>query len=962
VTIEDVRRQLAADVKRAADEILGGRALHALVTAAPGVGKTRAVIGLIDEAMLANRRTCILVPTHDLAGEVTAELKTHARTLPLTSTFTHEQLAARVRHHEGRKRLCINEGHGARAARFEKLGISPRETACKDCPDRGHCPWLAQFEDTEPGVVVTVHAAMRQKNFGAADNFNLYIVDEDALSTFIGDDVDKRDEDGKLLPPSTIDSLGLGKHIVRFKPRRDTPGRPERRSVTSELRRSRALLQDVLRRALPVAQTDRTQHAVPRSYADAYFAIEDWLEYEASGKLAEAEDLRIVRALQLETIAQADIISRLKAERIETSITRDLESALQTSRRAEAILRAIQASAHREDIFGLRVFRRTIKDDSGSRRHQECFNVETRRNVPDAILATGALWLDGTADADVWRSMLSPAGTPLATEIITTPKLPVSNLTVTQYVDKAHARSMYATPANVIEDAADKAMALEREAAAQEGSVALARRIPWMASYAVAAETQAASKRREAGAVRARAAMRKLRADSNLSRLWRFTLSQALPLLRSGSPRTAETPPDVLLVAQQDVISALRALGLPENVGCAHFGALRGLNGFKSARVAIIAGRPAPGNDALELLTEALYMHNPAVTRITRAATWGRGPVVLETVSGPVEIDSELHPDVHCRAYAHSITQAEVQQAVARVRAYDRTAATPCDVHVFGQHPTGLVADAIATWNDAEQPWSQIATANGMLFERPETNQSVYVGLVPCAPSGTDAMDMREAWIGGLAACAGTLVVSPIYKYSEKFDHPNRDNHQSCDRPEVLPGTGLALAVFTIAATRDGTKPQKQHALLSPSLDRAFLERLLGGPLARFEWLPVTAAMGLLETAFTKRARKAIEAADKHTANTGAPSPALEVNAQLYRDALAGQRDWRQVARDVLGWPLLAAVHGDADGQSDRDAARNVIERQSDRYADNQSQDDGACHARHVGGATMEATPAGLPP
>lgn len=71
--------------------------------------------------MLANRRAIYLAPTHALAAEMVKELKAHARTLPLTSVFTHDRLEARVRHHQGRARLRINDEHGARAKRMEAI-------------------------------------------------------------------------------------------------------------------------------------------------------------------------------------------------------------------------------------------------------------------------------------------------------------------------------------------------------------------------------------------------------------------------------------------------------------------------------------------------------------------------------------------------------------------------------------------------------------------------------------------------------------------------------------------------------------------------------------------------------------------------------------------------------------------------------------------------------------------------
>jgi hypothetical protein len=879
ITIAGARAQLIADVAAAADEIIDrNRVEHVLVTAPPGFGKTRALRAVVTEARLANRRIVVLVPNHDLAAQVVADLKEHARTLPLTSTFTHDDLVRRVRHHRGRKQpgMCTDKVHGARAARMESIGVSPRGTACADCPAAASCLWLQQFSDDEPGVIVTVHASMMREDYAALSNVDLFVIDEDAGSVFIGNRVTNADK-----PP--IDALSPGKHFIR---------RAGMYAITAEWRASRELLQQVLRAALPNDVRDRTTHVVATATASP-------LLQGASPTIGVAGSpptgTRLERALDLESAVQQDALARLKGERVETHETRRLMGVLSASRDAEAIYRGIKASAARQRVFALRVFRRGIKDAAGSRRHQDCFWVETRRPVPPAILAKGALWLNGTAEPAVWQATLANGGQHPATRIIGAPAAPaVSDLTVHQYIDRMHAKASYlgATPAadDVVEESIEH---LEQEASAAE-QVRLPAWMMW--SYPGPAPAVAAAvKRYAAQQLRHQRATRKLRADAGLARLRRFILMQALPLHRGAAPKPSA---DVLVVAQKAVVEQLRALGLPPNVDCAHFGALRGLNRFRDVKRAIVVGRPALSNDALEMLTEALHMHDANVREVARSPVWATGKGVLETRSGPVEITTEQHPDAYCAALARTITQAEVVQAVARIRPYDRGPRNPCEIHVFGQHPTGLTVDTVACWSDADVPWWRVAMANGALFERPETNQAVYSDLVAAAGRGGDESERhRGAWIEALAGLAPRASTTPQlaggspYNNGEgKFGDPKSGIPASCAAPEILSGSGLALAQFTLARTSDGTKPQKQHVLLSSELGPAYLQRVLGGRLADFRWLPATAAMGLLYRAFEKRANKAIAAGGW--------------DAPLFQEALAGTRDWRQVAREVLGWAV----------------------------------------------------------
>ena len=562
-------------------------------------------------------------------------------------------------------------------------------------------------------------------------------------------------------------------------------------------------------------------------------------------------------------------------------------------------------------MFGLRVFR--IKRRDGTKGTVDRFWLETRRRVPSAILDRGAIWLDGTAHVDVWRAILGPD---VKTEIIGASATPVTGVTVTHYVDKSHAKAMHGITTKV-DTVADTIYDLEEEAADLESRAPAGMMIPawWPVGAADKIRQQAALKRLSVQYARASQAARKLRSDSNLHRLWRFVSHQAFTHWRAAAAVAAAA--ELLLVAQKDVIAALKHLGLPSNVKTAHFGALRGLNGFKSVASAIIVGRTALSTEMLEMQTEALHMHDASVTSILSVAEWPRAPMPLQTRAGLVQITTECHPDPLCQALASTITQAEVRQAVARIRPYDRTPANPCDVHVLGQHDCGLVVDRLALWDAAERSWVQCAIEAGGLFERPESNQRAFGVMLPQGNNGAVLQGVRDDWLRVIGQCfdaqnsafcaiSSNSGHSPIYKYREGFDlsirdmsyfqthaaHPANSLIPANDLPEIVHPAGLALAAFTLPPTPDNPRPYKQHAVIRPSMMDCFIS-VFGHP-AQFAWLPANALGDLLWTAFQKRSHKAITEAQAN--------PARHYESWQCRTALTGQANWRETARQLYGF------------------------------------------------------------
>ena len=115
---------------------------------------------------------------------------------------------------------------------------------------------------------------------------------------------------------------------------------------------------------------------------------------------------------------------------------------------------------------------------------------------------------------------------------------------------------------------------------------------------------------------------------------------------------------------------------LPEGYPTGHFNALRGVNCMESLDALVIAGRPEPDALAVEAVARALWPRE-ALT-LTGAYRWG--------VDGIASVAS--HPDARCDGLLRSFREAEINQAIGRLRAVR----SPTCKHIFllTHTPTGL--------------------------------------------------------------------------------------------------------------------------------------------------------------------------------------------------------------------------------------------------------------------------------
>jgi hypothetical protein len=125
-------------------------------------------------------------------------------------------------------------------------------------------------------------------------------------------------------------------------------------------------------------------------------------------------------------------------------------------------------------------------------------------------------------------------------------------------------------------------------------------------------------------------------------------------------------PGRVLLVTYKQAEELLRP-DLPPHVETAHFGALRGLNSYEHCETAVVMGREQPSSDAIEAFTRPFCaVDAEPFIPIGEYVLQSRGRRMRGTRPDVVKV--QVHPDPRCQAMLEQIREAEIVQAVDRVR------------------------------------------------------------------------------------------------------------------------------------------------------------------------------------------------------------------------------------------------------------------------------------------------------
>lgn len=206
----------------------------------------------------------------------------------------------------------------------------------------------------------------------------------------------------------------------------------------------------------------------------------------------------------------------------------------------------------------------------------------------------------------------------------------------------------------------------------------------------------------------------------NRERAWNVALNLADSLAETVAGNAARRP---LVIAQkavrEDWEQDERKAGAPFDL--AHFCALRGRDGWKESAGAVIVGRIEPSPAELERLTRAVFYKD--VTPITRLASDEKGRVKLPKRDAVIRsrdgasatVAVSFHPDDRADRLLRQVREAELGQALARVRPIHRGADNPCTIVVLTNVPLAIEPDELATWDSLVPDRFEVMRLRGFL-------------------------------------------------------------------------------------------------------------------------------------------------------------------------------------------------------------------------------------------------------
>jgi hypothetical protein len=164
-------------------------------------------------------------------------------------------------------------------------------------------------------------------------------------------------------------------------------------------------------------------------------------------------------------------------------------------------------------------------------------------------------------------------------------------------------------------------------------------------------------------------------------------------------------PGNVLLVTYKAVEDLLVNL-LPPHVSIAHFGALRGLNAFEHYETVVVLGREQPSAQAIEALTRPFTATDPEpFIPIEEYALQSRGRRMRN--GGPNVVEVHVHSDPRCQAMLEQVREAEIAQAIDRVRpVFNRRR-----IILLTNLPLDVTVDQTMPWKDLRPARFAIAYA-----------------------------------------------------------------------------------------------------------------------------------------------------------------------------------------------------------------------------------------------------------
>ncbi|WP_152048788.1 hypothetical protein [Aureimonas psammosilenae] len=196
----------------------------------------------------------------------------------------------------------------------------------------------------------------------------------------------------------------------------------------------------------------------------------------------------------------------------------------------------------------------------------------------------------------------------------------------------------------------------------------------------------------------------------------------------------------------------------------AHFGAIRGKDGWKHVTSAVVAGRQEPTLDALERIARALHYRSETEIVAVQADEKGerrlpRRDVLVKAKDGScATVSVSHHPDPRVDALLRQIREGEVAQSIARPRPVWRDRSNPLEILVLTNVPLDVQPDTLTTWAEViPDRWREMELA----------------GFVPDL-----ACDVAAAYPALFASSAA--VRQAASRRTRKCDEADSDFYRSC--------------------------------------------------------------------------------------------------------------------------------------------------------------------------------------
>jgi len=217
-------------------------------------------------------------------------------------------------------------------------------------------------------------------------------------------------------------------------------------------------------------------------------------------------------------------------------------------------------------------------------------------------------------------------------------------------------------------------------------------------------------------------------------------------------------PGAVLLVSYKAAIEALLD-DLPPHVATAHFGALRGLNSFEHCETVVVMGREQPSAQAIEALTRPFCADDPApFLPVGDYVPQTRGRRMRDSEAFNL-IEVQVHFDARCQTVLEQIREAEMVQAIDRVRpVFNRR-----KIFVLNNLPLDLTVDRAMTWPEMRPGKFVLA------FARQAVLPLSAVDLARCFPDLWRSEKAAEDALRWLRKTPGELQIDLLFERIRVF-------------------------------------------------------------------------------------------------------------------------------------------------------------------------------------------------